>query len=143
MSYVQQLLGSWSLITWEIEYSDGRPSSYPYGKNPQGSILYAEGGWMSAAINIVDRSELDTSIALRRQPQSALAEAYKSYFHYAGSYEVRGDTVFHSVKQSLNPNFVGTIQERQIVFSADKLTLSGVDSVGDLKRHHNLHWQRL
>jgi len=46
---------------------------------------------------------------------------------------------------SLNPNFVGTEQVRDMHFdAAGRLTLSASDTVpgSDLARHHRLTWER-
>ncbi len=44
------LLGSWRLVRWEIAYSDGRPSTLPFGRGAVGLICYTADGHMSASI---------------------------------------------------------------------------------------------
>ena len=73
----------------------------------------------------------------------------KSYFQYAGPYEIRGEPgkqqVVHTVTHSLNANFVGTQQVRNMEFAADgTLTLSASDTVPGtaVARHHRLIWSR-
>ena len=51
------LLGTWRLLRWEIAYSDGRPSSYPYGPDATGLIQYTHDGGMSACIARAGRVE--------------------------------------------------------------------------------------
>ena len=46
----EQLLGTWLLQRWQVEYSDARPSSYPFGTDAIGVLIYAPDGWMSATM---------------------------------------------------------------------------------------------
>ncbi len=134
------LIGSWTLLGWRISYSDGRPESYPYGESPQGLLIYSDDGWMSAAISRSDRPAMDAGIGLRQQAVTVLADACTSYFHYAGSYHVEGKMVFHEITQSLNPNFVGSRQERHISFENGCLVLTGYEQINEMTRTHRLEW---
>ncbi len=136
----EHLVGSWKLVSWTISYSDGRPDSFPYGESPQGLLIYSDDGWMSAAISRNDRETMGKDIGLRQQPEAVLAQACKSYFHYAGRYRVEGDVVRHEVNQSLNPNFVGSQQERRISFEHGCLVLTGSDQINEMTRTHRLAW---
>ena len=143
------LLGTWHLVRWDINYSDGRPPSLPYGEGATGMILYSADGHMSACIARAGRSKL-SSDSVRSAPVPVRLAAFESYFQYAGPYEIRGapgrQVVVHTVTQSLNPNFVGTSQVRNMAFSEDgrQLTLSASDSVPGttVARHHRLVWRR-
>jgi hypothetical protein len=145
------LTGSWELLCWEIAYGDGRPSSFPYGADAQGLLVYSA-GHMSASIARCDRPRL-SSLSVRSAPEAQRLAAFESYFHYAGTYTVRahaaspgGWQVVHRVTMALNPNFVGTEQLRDIEFDAQgRLTLSASDLVpgSNVARHHRLSWQRL
>lgn len=144
----QTLCGTWHLLRWEIAYSDGRPVTLPYGDAATGLILYMADGSMSACIARGGRSRL-SSDSVRHAPQAERLAAFESYFQYAGTYAVRShngrDQVVHSVSHSLNPNFVGTKQVRNIDFDiADDLTLSASDTVPGtaIARHHRLIWTR-
>ena len=103
---------------------------------------------MSACIARAGRPRL-SSDSVRSAPESERLAAFESYFQYAGPYEIRrqGATrqVVHSVQQSLNPNFVGTQQIRNMDFGADgSLTLSASDLMPGttVVRHHRLVWTR-
>ncbi len=136
------LSGCWHLKAWTISYSDDRTTTMPFGEQPIGFIMYTKEGWMSASICRRDRSGFSQSLGLRHQPDTVLANAYRDYFHYAGPYVIEGDTVLHTVEQSLNPDFVGSVQKRQIELQGDRLCLSGVDSIGEVQRYHRLVWSR-
>jgi hypothetical protein len=138
----EQLSGTWELESWTIGYSDRDEFSYPYGEDPQGLLLYTEDGWMSASISRASRAPLPTDVGFRVMPDAVRAEAFSSYFHYAGRYQVRDGDVIHHVAQSLNPNMVGTEQLRHAELDGQTLVLSGKDQVGSTTRFHSLVWHR-
>ena len=143
------LLGTWHLVRWEIAYGDGRAATLPFGEQATGLISYTADGTMQACIARGDRQRL-SSASMRSAPEAECLAAFESYFQYAGPYEIRGiageqQQVVHHVTHSLNPNFVGTQQVRNMAFAADGgLTLSASDSVPgtDVARHHRLIWAR-
>lgn len=141
------LPGTWSLVRWEIAYGDMRPSSYPYGTEATGLLVYTPDGAMSACIARAGRGRL-SSDSVRSAPEAERLAAFESYFQYAGRYAVREVNgrrqVVHHVTHALNPNFVGTEQVRNMDFAADgALTLSISDKVPGtaVDRHHRLVWR--
>lgn len=144
-----RLLGTWHLVRWEIGYSDGRPTSHPFGPDATGLIQYTADGGMSAAISRRNRPRLSGE-STRHVPEAERLAAFESYFSYAGHFHTRMTDgrlqVVHQVLQSLNPNFVGSEQVRNVDFGADGgLTLSADDRLpgqAGVTRHHRLHWQR-
>ena len=142
------LLGSWQLVRWAITYGDGRPPSLPYGDQATGLIVYTGDGFMSACIAAGGRMPM-SSASVRSAPVAERLASFESYFQYAGRYEMRQGTeglqVVHRVSHSLNPNFVGSEQVRNVAFDADGvLTLSASDTVPNsaVARHHRLMWKR-
>ena len=142
------LLGTWLLVRWDITYGDGRAPTLPYGDQAKGMIAYTNDGFMSACIARGGRGKL-SSASVRSAPESERLAAFESYFQYAGPYEINGPAglqkVTHHVTHSLNPNFVGTKQVRNMTFAADGgLTLSASDMVPgtQVARHHRLVWAR-
>lgn len=145
---LSRLLGSWTLLDWRIEHRDGRDVTRPYGEQPTGLLVYAQDGWMNASIARRERSPLSTPV-VRQAPLQEQAQAFVSYFNYAGPFELVEREglahVIHRVQWSLNPGFVGTVQERRIAFpAAGELVLSADESMGPQRpaRHHVLHWRR-
>ena len=136
------LIGTWQLNSWTITNAAGDCISEPFGASPQGLIIYTDTGWMSAAISHNQRPLFPDHQSLRSQPPASLAQAYTTYFHYAGPYRIEGETVIHTVLMSLNPNFVGSEQHRQFVLQGDLLTLSGREIIKSQTRYHQLQWQR-
>ena len=142
------LLGAWHLVRWEIAYGDGRAPTLPYGDQATGMIAYTSDGFMSACIARSGRGKF-SSASVRSASEAERLAAFESYFQYAGPYEVSGPVgqqqVTHHVTHSLNPNFVGTKQVRNMTFTADGgLTLSASDTAPgtDVPRHHRLAWMR-
>jgi len=146
------LRGTWQLVRWEIAYGDGRPPTLPFGEGASGLIQYTADGQMSACIARAGRQPL-SSESVRSAPVEERLAAFESYFQYAGPYELRrgahlptGMQVVHHVTMSLNPNFVGTDQVRNVEFdAAGVLTLSASDTVpgSAVARHHRLVWRRV
>ena len=139
----EDLHGSWQLESWTVGYSDRDDFTYPYGEDPQGLLLYTTDGWMSASIARKERAALPEDVSFRKLPDATKAEAFSSYFHYAGRYRVVDGDVIHFVSQSLNPNFPGTEQLRHAELDGQTLVLSGKDHVGAVARFHSLVWHRL
>ncbi len=139
----EELNGTWQLESWTIGYSDRDDFSYPYGEDPQGLLLYTADGWMSASICRKERALLPQDVSFRKLPHATKAEAFSSYFHYAGRYRVVDGDVIHYVTQSLNPNFPGTSQLRHAELDGQTLVLSGKDQVGEITRFHSLVWHKL
>jgi hypothetical protein len=142
------LLGTWHLRRWEIAYGDGRAPTLPFGADAVGLIQYTDDGGMSACIARAGRPRLSAE-SMRRLPAAEAAAAFESYFQYAGRYTLRElegrPQVVHRVTMSLNPNFVGSEQVRDMHFDADgRLTLSAWDTLpgGTVQRHHRLQWER-
>ncbi len=142
------LLGTWHLRRWEIAYSDGRAPTLPFGPDASGLIQYTADGGMSACIARAARPPLSAE-SMRKLPTAEAVAAFESYFQYAGRYTLRthaGQTqVVHQVTMSLNPNFVGSEQVRDMHFDAEgRLTLSASDTLpgSDVARHHRLTWER-
>ena len=111
----EDLQGSWQLESWTIGYSDRDDFTYPFGEDPQGLLLYTNDGWVSASIARHDRALLPEDVNFRKIPDRLKADAFASYFHYAGHAELDGQT----------------------------LVLSAKDQAGDVVRFHSLVWHRL
>ena len=138
------LAGGWRLVRWETTYDDGRASTYPFGPDATGIIVYSHDGCMNASISRAGRTPLSSESA-RTAPAAERLAAYDSFFSYGGRYRIDGDHVIHSVTQSQNPGMVGTEQRRLMEFADDgSLTLSASDTVpaSHVKRHHRLIWKR-
>ncbi|HPD93161.1 MAG: lipocalin-like domain-containing protein [Rhodobacter sp.] len=133
------LQGTWHLVGWEIEIA-GRVTQ-PFGADPTGLIHYTADGGMSACIARADRPRWSGGNP-RTAPEAERLAAFESYFHYAGTWRIEeraGQTVVvHTVTHSLNPDFVGSEQVRNVDLDGDSLTLSAQEG----PRFHRLRWRR-
>lgn len=137
----ENFIGAWHLIDWRIEYSDGGVTR-PFGEGAHGYILYAADGTMTASIAQAARPAFGIPNA-RNATLEQKAQAFDSYFHYAGPWRIEGEEVVHSVTLSLNPDMTGTEQRRLAVFDGlGGLTLSAHEALKDgASRHHILQWR--
>ena len=139
----KDLVGSWTLVEWTIQYADGR-TTRPFEPGQQGLLVYAADGMMSATIYSSARPAFDGA-DVRKQSDAAQAAAFDSYFHYAGRWQARGDDVLHDVTTALNPTMIGTTQVRSVEMSGDSLALSADEPMagGRGRRRHRLSWRRV
>ena len=139
----EELVGTWALVDWRIEYLDGRVTR-PFGVDAAGQLVYSADGHMSASVSRAGRSRLDAANA-RLASVADKAAAFDGYFHYAGRWHLDGNTVVHSVDLALNPDFVGSEQRRRVDFDgAQDLQLSADEPVGERgARRHVLAWRRV
>jgi Lipocalin-like domain len=137
----EDFVGTWQLVDWRIEYSDGGVTR-PFGEGAHGYIIYAADGTMTASIAKGSRETFGIANA-RNAHADQKAQAFDSYFHYAGPWRIDGEVVVHTVTMSLNPDMTGTHQRRRAQFHAnDELTLSAKERLKDgTERQHILLWR--
>jgi hypothetical protein len=149
MDMSSALLGTWQLREWSI--TDDRGAVHPFGPDATGVLAYSADGRMTAIVARRDRPDLPG-----RKPRDGtdadLAAAFLSFFTYAGTWRVEGDTVVHVVDLALNPNVVGTEQRRLMTWSETApdgavvagtiLELSADESTPRGTRRHRLAWRR-
>ncbi|MFZ4808186.1 MAG: lipocalin-like domain-containing protein [Hyphomicrobiaceae bacterium] len=130
------LAGAWRLESWTLQDDGGGPLEYPLGPAAQGLIMYTADGHVSATLMRGGRS----AVAPVSDPEKAAA--YADSFAYAGRYEVRDGTVFHTIQVATNPALVGITSTRHIALEGDRLTLSGPDFSAASARTQRIVWQR-
>ncbi|MBB3047011.1 hypothetical protein FHR99_001247 [Litorivivens lipolytica] len=134
------IVGGWELLSWTITL--GEKTSYPFGEQPAGRILYTSDGQMSATIARSGRSLLSHPVPAKAPEREKLA-AFDSYFSYGGAFYIDGDEVVHRVELSLNPNFVGSEQRRRMTFDGVFLTLSADEDTERGMKHHAIRWKKV
>src|SRR6185437_5894885 len=115
------LLGTWRLVSFEIENPEGEVSR-PFGENAAGYLMYSADGYMAVSIMPLDRPNFLSSTLDAGKPEEKIG-AFDTYTSYCGTYEIRGDTVVHHIELCLFPNWSGADQHRQFELSGDRLTL--------------------
>lgn len=144
MSTLKQadLLGSWLLQEWRIDYPGGRPTTWPFGRDAIGLLAYMADGWMSATMCWRTRTPLSAASALQADDASK-ARSYQEYLAYSGRWRLEGSTIVHDVTMSLNPTLIGSVQRREAQFDGATLMLSASESAGaGSSRIHRIIWCR-
>lgn len=146
---LNRFVGAWHLVSWTVKADDGT-TTYPFGEQAQGQIVYTSSGQMSVQLM---RPGADLSRFADLDGVSALDELGRTtFFAYWGTYEVddTAKTVTHHVEGSLSPTWVGTAQIRGYRFeSEDRLVLTpqpedAEHQAGlDLTQVNKLIWERV
>ena len=68
------------------------------------------------------------------------AAAAEGVVAYMGRYDVKDDTVRHTIDAAINPNLVGTTQVRRVTLAGDDLTLSALPDEGG--NFFRIRWRR-
>ena len=143
-SVKEQFFGTWKLMSWKIEDSNGELIDSPLGPNPLGWIMYQPAGHMCVALMRPDRPKFASDNLMEATPEE-VETAFEGYISYCGSYEVneRERFVIHRLQLSWFPNLVGTEQKRFFEFAGDRLILETppITMLGEAQVHR-LIWQR-
>jgi hypothetical protein len=98
--------------------------------------MYTADGHVAAALMRAGRT------AAVPESDAARAAAYADSFAYAGRFEVRDGTVFHTIEIATNPALVGVRSTRHIQLDGECLTLSGPDFTPGAVRSQQIVWRR-
>ena len=121
------LLGTWRMLAWYNETTDGR-RIYPLGEAATGYISYSADGYVFVHIMAESRTPYAINDPFNGTAEEDMA-AMKSHITYAGPYTFQGDHVLHHVTHASCPNWVGSVQWREVALSGDRLTLSAGGAV--------------
>jgi hypothetical protein len=136
---VDELVGTWKLVSASTTTSTGERSETPYGPSPKGLLTYTADGRVVAMISYSGRKSL--SILAKQEEQ---AEAFKTFLAYAGRYRLSGDKVIHFVEISSIQSFVGQDLVRSVKFQGDQIILvTPPTPVKEKVQTFELIWQRL
>jgi hypothetical protein len=135
------LVGTWRLVSASASTADGRPIAAPFGSTPTGLMTYTAEGRMTAMISHAGRRPLSNDRI--SSPASERAEAFATFFAYAGRYSVSGQQVIHHVEISSVQNWVNTDMVRLVKFDGERITLRTPPlSVGGTTQTTDLVWER-
>lgn len=119
------VVGAWSLVSFDVD--EGKGVEKPrFGPHPVGYLLYTASGRMSAVLSGTHRPALQPPMSLGATATGECSKAVADFLAYAGTYEIRGDRVFHHVEVSVFTNLVGTTLERRFTLEGDTLTIRTV-----------------
>jgi hypothetical protein len=141
-SPMNDLVGTWKLVSASSKASSGLRNETPYGQNPTGFLTYTADGRVVALISHGNREPLTVGGGANAQEEQA--EAYKTFLAYGGRYTLSGDMVTHHVDISSIQMYVGKDLVRTVKFEGDQITLTTPPTRLDGKiQIVELIWQRL
>jgi hypothetical protein len=133
----------WKLVSASSTALTGERSETPYGSNPAGLLTYTSEGRVTALISFGGRKPISMgSVGLALQEEQA--EAFKTFFAYAGKYGLSGDKVTHHIEISSIQNYVGRDLVRTVKFHDDRIILvTPPTPVNGKIQTVELVWQRI
>jgi hypothetical protein len=135
-----KLVGTWKLVSASSTTSTGERNKSPFGLSPVGFLTYTGDGRVTALISHDGRKSLPVSGGTLEEQ----AEAFKTFFGYAGRYTLDGDKVTHTVEISSIQNYVDKDLVRRVKFEGDRIVLVAPPTLANGKMQtFELIWQRL
>lgn len=136
----EDLVGAWRELGREFISGDG---SVRADVPRTSQIMYTPDGFMGVVNTPAKRARVgegSNPMSLDGLAAAERAAAAEGVVAYSGRYEVKGDIVHHVIYSALNPNLVGTRQERRATLTGDDLTLATLpDAKGNYFR---IRWRR-
>jgi hypothetical protein len=142
MNTNDKLVGTWKLVSASSTTSKGEPGEPPFGLNPVGFLTYTEDGRVTVLISNGGRRLLSGAAGTLAHEEQA--DAFRTFFAYAGRYTFSGDKVTHHLEISSIQNYVGRDLVRNIKFQGEQITLVAPPTpVNGKVQIIELTWQRL
>ncbi len=117
----QSVVGAWKLESFD-QVGENGATTPRFGPHPVGYLIYTVSGRVSATLSAAHRPKLVAPDASSSTVEER-AGALRNFLAYAGTYEVRGNHVFHKVETCIWTNLVGTTLERAFELSGDALII--------------------
>jgi hypothetical protein len=117
----QALVGTWRLTAASAISDDGAIDESPFGTGPVGLLVYSADATVTALTSHGGRSRLSADPIA--SPTDERAQAFATFFAYAGRYSIAGDKISHHVEVASFQNWVGTDLVRTFVLDGDQLKL--------------------
>ena len=135
------LIGTWKLVSASAISAEGEAIERPFGDSPSGELTYTREGTVSVLISHGGRRLLSADRMAAPMPEKA--DAFSTFFAYAGRYSVRHHQVVHHVEISSVQNWVGTDLIRTLKVAGDELTLTTpLMTIGGVAQTTVLKWKR-
>lgn len=136
----EDLVGVWREQGREVINADGTTVA---ARQRRSQIMYSPDGFMSVVSTPRQQDPIPETVArmdLDATTPAARADAATGVTAYAGTFEVVGKDVHHTLFTALNPNRVGDTQIRHVTLVGDELTLTAPrDAEGNSFR---IFWRR-
>ena len=98
------LLGSWKLVSFEVELRNSTERQRPFGTNPNGYLILGSDGRMMALLTAGERKP--------GQKDGEVAALFRTMMSYTGRYRVDGGQFITTVDASWNESWNGSEQVR-------------------------------
>ena len=109
------IVGTWKIVSYEIEFQDTGERRAPFGKTPKGYFIFTpEGRTMSY---------LEAEFRKPPKTDEERAAAYRTILAYTGKYRVEGDKFVTAVDGSWNVIWTGTEQARNFKLEGEQLRI--------------------
>jgi len=119
----KNLIGTWGLKQFSLASEQESDIIYPFGKAPEGQLIYTQDGFMSVALYCSNRTPFSSDDILSGTPKE-FELAMQTYSTYAGRIVIKEPgKLLHVIEHSLFPNWVGHSEEREYIVEDDTLTL--------------------
>jgi hypothetical protein len=109
------VLGTWKLLSLDVEFQASGERQQPYGPNPDGYLILTPEGRTMAVVAAKGRKP-----GLKVEEQ---AELLRTLLAYTGTYKLSGNKFITKVDVSWNQAWTGTEQERFFEVKDDRLTI--------------------
>ena len=109
------ILGSWKLISFEVELRNATERQRPFGQNPNGYLILGPDGRMMALLTAEERKP--------GQKDSDAAALFRTMMSYTGRYRVDGSKFITKVDASWNESWNGGEQVRFWEVEGDRLVI--------------------
>jgi hypothetical protein len=138
-----KLVGTWKLVSASSSSPSGEQNGSPFDPNPVGILTYTGDGRVSVLISYGGRKQITTGAQTATLIEEQ-AEAFRTFFAYAGRYRLSGDSIVHSIEISSIENYVGKELVRSLKFQGDQIALVTPPTMVNGKiQSVELVWQRL
>jgi Lipocalin-like domain len=138
------LIGTWKLVSYVETPVDGSLQRFPLGEKPEGMLLYAPDGYMSAQLMRPGRRKFSSGDRFKGALEEYADEAI-GYLAYSGPFHVdeATSTLTHSMTVSLFPG-LGQTQPRVAKLEGTRLELSTSAPAlsGGVEVMAHLQWER-
>jgi Lipocalin-like domain len=113
MTQVNQLVGVWRIVSFQVEIEGVKKSQDVYDKQPSGFLILTDEGRMMALITAGERTKDASSAAL-----------FDCMTAYSGRYRLNDDRLVTIVDSAWHPAWIGTEQIRFVKLDGHTLSLS-------------------
>lgn len=134
---MKEINGIWRLKSF-IQKSKNGDSYFPFGENPDGTLIYDKSGYMSVIISRSDRKDLFIGKNLEELDKSSLLA---DFIAYSGKYDISDEKVVHQVEMSFIPQWIGKDMDRSYQIENEKLIL--ITPLEDNEFFNEIIWERL